>query len=176
QPHRAPERRHRTRNWVPWAVIVGVIAIALAIALPLTLGGSSSSATPTPPSPSTLPSSAAADVGGSYLTPAITDSRLFFVTLARGTGDSVNGKLAVTVAGPTHKHLLTHRYNLSGTVSGTTLHLNLSTAIAGVATITGTYNAGTITFIIGTTTIHVRRGTLTEYKLLVKTDRSALLG
>jgi hypothetical protein len=173
-----PVRRRDGRRWIPWAVIIGAIVIALAIALPLTLGGSSSSASPTPSAPAVPPGSSATQaVVGSYYTHTITGSKLFYLDLVRSGTAGIGGTLAVTVPGPLHKHLATHRYKVvSGSVSRSTLKLTLSPSIDGVTVITGSFESGVITFTVGQSEIPLERGSLAQYKSLVKRSRSALLG
>ena len=171
-PTATTTRRPRVpRRWLPWAAIGVVAAIALAIALPLTLGGSSSSTTPPPSVP------ARGTVTGTYLTTTVQDSRLVFASLVE-SGSEVSGALTVTTTGPAHKHLVTHLYTVTGTVSGSTLDLTLTSVTAGVTTLMfpATYAAGSLTATFGLgTTLTLQRGTLTLYRQLVKQDRAELL-
>ena len=172
-PKVAPTRRSRIpRLWLPWISAIVVALVGLAIALGLTLGGSSSSTTPTPTAP------ANGSVAGSYLTTTVQDSRLVFATLVQ-SGSTLGGTLIVTTSGPTHKHLVARHYNLTGTISGSTLHLTLKgvTGRAQSTPFTATYESGKITAGFGTaTTITLQRGTFASYRLLVKQDRTTLLG
>jgi hypothetical protein len=169
-PHVAPVSSRRIpRRWLPWAAAIGVAVIALAVALPLTLGGSSTITTPTP-------TTSSGELTGTYLTTSIQDARLVFVSLTQ-SGSELAGTLTVTTSGPARKHVVVHRYTVSGTVSGPALHLTL-TPIARAApyTLNATYSSGTITATFGTgSPLTLQRGSLAKYRLLVKQEHSALL-
>ena len=161
--------RRIPKRWLPWVAVIGVAVIALAVALPLTLGSSSTITTPTP-------STSNGELTGTYLTTSVQDARLVFVSLSQ-SGSGLLGALTVTTSGPTHKHVVVHRYTVTGTVSGSTLHLTL-TPVARATTymITATYASGTITANFGTgTPLTLHRGTLAKYRLLVKQEHSTLL-
>ncbi len=90
----------------------------------------------------------------------------------------MDGSLTVTISGPAHKHLVSHLYTVSGSLSGSILTLTLtSTAAKGAPlALTATFSSGTITATLGSgTTLRLTRGTLAAYRLLVRHDRSLLL-
>jgi hypothetical protein len=176
-PGGASPRSRRSKNWLPWIVIVAVVLVALAIALPLTLGGSSSSASPTPPAPSTTANGATpTDVSGSFFTQNVVGSRLMFLSLTRA-GAVLSGHLAITQPGVEHKHLVTHTYAVTGSVSNGTIHLTVAPDTTGSYTVAGTYQNGTLSLQLSqTVTVSLKRGTLAQYKLLVRQQRKTLLG
>lgn len=170
-------RKSRKTNWLPWAVIVAVVVVGLAIALPFTLGGSSSSASPTPTaaSNSTGDGGASADLTGSFLTPSVVGARLMFLSLTK-TGSDLSGHLAITAPGPAHKHLVTHTYDVTGNVTGNSLHLTVQPTDEASYAISGTYVNGSLELqLSNSVTVTLKRGTLVQYKSLVKLERKTLL-
>jgi hypothetical protein len=104
------------------------------------------------------------------------DSRMLYVQL-EASGDSVNGRVFVTTAGPSHKHLISTRYEVTGSATGETLDLSVSPALGGAATIKATVNgSGGITFTTAQgAVVTLERGSLAAYKLLVEQYQSQLL-
>jgi hypothetical protein len=164
-------KRRISNRWAPWVVIVVVLVVALAVVLPLTLGGSSSTASSTPTS-----SLVASSVRGSYFTENLEASQLFYLELA-DKGSGLAGTLAVTSAGPGRQTLITERYAVTATITGSTLHMVLSPTLGGAGTVGANYGSNTISFSLANgTLITLVRGSLAAYRRLVRQDRASLLG
>jgi len=156
--------------WLPWVAIVVATAVGVAVALLFTLGSSTTTVSPTPTTKAPV-----VGVAGQYMTASPQDSRLLYADL-KTSGDTVSGRVVVTTAGPARKHLVSRRYEVTGTVKGETLDLSVSPAIGGAASLTANVTGSGITFTTGGgATVTLEHGSLAAYDQLVERYRSALL-